>query len=83
MRQVIEENSKSKVGVRFHLAFSPEPEDLGNPRIVVARIQKIVPGFIKRLVPVSSRRAGEAATLFENIFRSVNIALVNELKMGL
>ena len=79
-----------------HLAFSPEREDPGNPHCVVATIPKIVGGLtpaclkkamalysiaIKRLVPVSSCRVAEAAKLLENIFRSVNIALVNELKM--
>ena len=96
LRQVIEENSKLKAGATFHLAFSPEREDPGNPHSVVATIPKIVGGFtpaclkkatelysiaIKRLVPVSSCRVAEAAKLLENIFRSVNIALVNELKM--
>jgi len=96
LRQVIEENSKLKAGVGFYLAFSPEREDPGNPHSVVATIPKIVGGFtpaclekatqlyslaIKRLVPVSSCRVAEAAKLLENIFRSVNIALVNELKM--
>ncbi len=96
LRGVIEQNSKLKAGVDFHLAFSPEREDPGNPQSVVATIPKIVGGFtpaclkkamalysiaIKRLVPVSSCRVAEAAKLLENIFRSVNIALVNELKM--
>jgi UDP-N-acetyl-D-glucosamine dehydrogenase len=96
LRRTIEENSKLKAGVDFHLAFSPEREDPGNPHSVVATIPKIVGGLtpaclkkamalysvaIKRLVPVSSCRVAEAAKLLENIFRSVNIALVNELKM--
>src|SRR5213082_3930291 len=96
LRRTIEKNSKLKAGVDFHLAFSPEREDPGNPHSVVATIPKIVGGFtpaclkkamavysiaIKRLVPVSSCRVAEAAKLLENIFRSVNIALVNELKM--
>ena len=96
LRRVIEENSKLKAGVDFHLAFSPEREDPGNPHSVVATIPKIVGGLtpaclkkavtlysmaIKRLVPVSSCRVAEAAKLLENIFRSINIALVNELKM--
>ena len=84
-----------KAGVDFHLAFSPEREDPGNPSSVVAAIPKVVGGLtpgclkkamevyskaIKELVPVSSCRVAEAAKLLENIFRSVNIALVNELK---
>jgi len=96
LRRTIEENSKLKAGVDFHLAFSPEREDPGNPHSVVATIPKIVGGLtpaclkkamalysiaIKQLVPVSSCRVAEAAKLLENIFRSVNIALVNELKM--
>src|SRR2546429_6253296 len=96
LRRTIEDNSKLKAGVDFHLAFSPEREDPGNPHSVVATIPKIVGGFtpaclkktvdlysiaIKRLVPVSSCRVAEAAKLLENIFRSVNIALVNELKL--
>src|SRR5213592_781105 len=96
LRGVIEQNSKLNAGVDFHLAFSPEREDPGNPHSVVATIPKIVGGLtpaclkkamalysiaIKQLVPVSSCRVAEAAKLLENIFRSVNIALVNELKM--
>src|SRR5438045_450287 len=96
LRRALEENSKLKAGADFHLAFSPEREDPGNPHSVVATIPKIVGGLtpaclkeamalysiaIKRLVPVSSCRVAEAAKLLENIFRSVNIALVNELKM--
>jgi len=77
------------------LAFSPEREDPGNPDSKVALIPKVVGGYtpacrdqamalysqaIKTIVPVSSCRAAEATKLLENIFRSVNIALVNELK---
>lgn len=95
LRGVIEKGSGLKAGVDFHLAFSPEREDPGNPNSVVATIPKIVGGLtpaclkkateiysraIKNLVPVSSCRVAEAAKLLENIFRSVNIALVNELK---
>src|SRR6266403_665707 len=96
LRAVIEEHSGFKAGVDFHLAYSPEREDPGNPNSVVATIPKVVGGFtpaclekalaiysiaLKRLVPVSSCRVAEAAKLLENIFRSVNIALVNELKL--
>ena len=95
LREVIEKGSGLTAGVDFHLAFSPEREDPGNPNSVVATIPKIVGGLtpaclkkaieiysiaIKELVPVSSCRVAEAAKLLENIFRSVNIALVNELK---
>jgi UDP-N-acetyl-D-glucosamine dehydrogenase len=93
--ETLEQGSGMKAGIDFHLAFSPEREDPGNPHSVVATIPKIVGGLtpacrekavavyslaIKNLVPVSSCRVAEATKLLENIFRSVNIALVNELK---
>jgi UDP-N-acetyl-D-glucosamine dehydrogenase len=96
LRAVLENGSGLKAGVDFHLAFSPEREDPGNPDSKVALIPKVIGGLtpaclerakavyglaIKTLVPVSSCRAAEAAKLTENIFRSVNIALVNELKI--
>jgi len=96
LRRVLEEGSGMKAGVDFHLAFSPEREDPGNPSSKVASIPKVIGGLtpaclarakavygraIKTLVPVSSCRVAEAAKLTENIFRSVNIALVNELKV--
>lgn len=96
LRGVLEAGSGLKAGKDFHLAFSPEREDPGNPDSKVARIPKVVGGLtpaclakatalysraIERVVPVSSCRAAEATKLLENIFRSVNIALVNELKV--
>ena len=96
LRKVLEKGSGLRAGIDFHLAFSPEREDPGNPQSKVAEIPKVVGGLtpaclerakelygkaIKRLVPVSSTRAAEATKLMENIFRSVNIALVNELKI--
>lgn len=96
LRRVLEKGSGLKAGVDFHLAFSPEREDPGNPKSVVAQIPKVIGGLtpaclerarslyaraIETVVPVSSCRAAEATKLLENIFRSVNIALVNELKM--
>ncbi len=96
LRRVLEEGSGLTAGQDFHLAFSPEREDPGNPQSVVAAIPKVVGGLtpaclakaqeiygiaIKTLVPVSSCRAAEATKLMENIFRCVNIALVNELKV--
>ena len=96
LRATLEENSGLKAGIDFHLAFSPEREDPGNPHSVVASIPKVVGGFtpaclekavalysiaLQHVVPVSSCRVAEAAKLLENIFRSVNIALVNELKV--
>src|SRR5579862_1479744 len=79
----------------FFLAFSPEREDPGNKQFGLAQIPKVVGGLnppsgraaqslyaqvVARVVPVSSTRAAEMAKLLENIFRCVNIALVNELK---
>ncbi len=96
LRNVLEEGSGLTAGTDFHLAFSPEREDPGNPQSVVATIPKVIGGYtpkclekavtlygkaLKTLVPVSSCRAAEATKLLENIFRSVNIALVNELKL--
>jgi len=96
LREVLESGSGLKAGKDFHLAFSPEREDPGNPDSKVAIIPKVVGGFtptclekakalygiaIKTIVPVSSCRAAEATKLLENIFRGVNIALVNELKV--
>jgi len=96
LRAVLEEGSGMKAGIDFHLAFSPEREDPGNPDSKVASIPKVVGGLtpaclekalalygcaIQKLVPVSSCRVAEATKLLENIFRSVNIALVNELKV--
>src|SRR5688572_27079975 len=93
---VLEAGSGLKAGQDFHLAFSPEREDPGNPQSNVANIPKVIGGFtpacleraqalygmaIQTIIPVSSCRAAEATKLLENIFRSVNIALVNELKV--
>src|SRR5579872_5251026 len=80
----------------FYLAFSPEREDPGNKHYGLAQIPKVVGGInpasgraavslyaqiVARVVPVSSTRAAEMTKLLENIFRCVNIAMVNELKM--
>lgn len=96
LRKVLEEGSGLRAGKDFHLAFSPEREDPGNPESQVAKIPKVVGGYtqqcleratelyrraIDRVVPVTSCRAAEATKLLENIFRGVNIALVNELKI--
>ncbi len=84
------------LGEEYFLAFSPEREDPGNTRFTTAVIPKVVGGVdalsgdlaeelygraFARTVRVSSARAAEASKLTENIFRAVNIALVNELKM--
>lgn len=84
------------VGEDFYLVFSPEREDPGNPSFQVNTIPKVVGGVtpacldhgvalysqvIDRVIPVSSTQAAEMSKLLENIYRAVNIALVNELKM--
>ena len=96
LRTVLEERSGMKAGSDFHLAFSPEREDPANEQSKPEQIPKVVGGYtqacldraimlysqaIETLVPVSSCRVAEATKLLENIFRSVNIALVNELKL--
>jgi UDP-N-acetyl-D-glucosamine dehydrogenase len=83
------------VATDFYLAFSPEREDPGNKQYGLAQIPKVVGGnnpasrraavglyeqIVARVVPVSSTQAAEMVKLLENIFRCVNIALVNELK---
>jgi len=83
------------IGTDFYLAFSPEREDPGNKQFGLAQIPKVVGGvnppsgraaaalyaqIVSRVIPVSSTRAAEMVKLLENIFRCVNIALVNELK---
>jgi len=84
-----------KVGENFFLAYSPEREDPGNKEFTATNIPKVVGGVtsscleiatalydtITRSVPVSSTQAAELTKLLENTFRSVNIALVNELKI--
>jgi UDP-N-acetyl-D-glucosamine dehydrogenase len=83
------------VATDFYLAFSPEREDPGNKQFGLGQIPKVVGGvnppsgraaaglyaqIVSRVVPVSCTRAAEMVKLLENIFRCVNIALVNELK---
>jgi UDP-N-acetyl-D-glucosamine dehydrogenase len=95
VRGILEE-SGLVCGRDFALAFSPEREDPGNRSFETATIPKVVGGFdamagdlaqalydkvIARTVRVSSCRVAEATKLTENIFRAVNIALVNELKV--
>ncbi|MCX7832691.1 MAG: nucleotide sugar dehydrogenase [Ignavibacteria bacterium] len=85
-----------KVGKDYYLVFSPEREDPNNPTYTTATIPKVLGGVttkctelavkvyekvINKVVPVSSTKAAEATKLLENIYRAVNIALVNELKM--
>lgn len=93
---ILEEQSGLTAGEHFHVAYSPEREDPNNAKYKTATIPKVVGGLtpesvelaralynlvICETVPVSSCRAAEATKLVENIFRSINIALVNELKM--
>lgn len=94
-RGILEQGSGLKAGTDFHLAFSPEREDPGNSESQLRRIPKVIGGFteeclkravelysraIDQIVPVSSCDTAEAVKLTENIFRFINIALVNELK---
>lgn len=96
LKDILEERSGLKAGDDFLLAYSPEREDPGNPNFDTQRIPKVVGGMTERclaaatalyrgaldeVVPVGSTRVAEMSKLLENIFRSVNIALVNELKI--
>lgn len=95
MRPILERGGL-RAGIDFHLAFSPEREDPNNPNFTTRTIPKVVGGVtatcgdlaaalygsvIERVIPVSNARVAEATKLLENIYRSVNIALVNELKV--
>jgi UDP-N-acetyl-D-glucosamine dehydrogenase len=90
------EASGLKVGQEIFLAFSPEREDPGNPDFHTSNIPKVVgadddasralatlfyQSTVEKVVPVSNAATAESVKLVENIFRSVNIAMVNELKM--
>ena len=94
--QPLMEKGGLKVGQDVYLAFSPEREDPGNPNFSTKSIPKVVGAddpqsralavalyeqIVTKVVAVSTAGAAEAAKLTENIFRSVNIALVNELKL--
>ncbi|MFC1735486.1 nucleotide sugar dehydrogenase [Candidatus Hydrogenedentota bacterium] len=85
-----------EVGKDFFLAYSPEREDPGNPDFTISNIPKVIGGvtpactevatdyygkIFEKIEPVSTPAAAELTKLLENIFRCVNIALVNELKM--
>tara|TARA_B100001059_G_scaffold236247_1_gene285734 strand:+ start:1675 stop:2964 length:1290 start_codon:yes stop_codon:yes gene_type:complete len=87
---------KFKIGKNFFLVYSPEREDPGNKNYSVQNIPKILGGYskkcqkigiklysliVKKVVPVSSVKVAEFTKIYENIYRSVNISLVNELKM--
>lgn len=96
MIPILEEASGLEAGKDFYVAYSPEREDPGNPNFNTERIPKVVGGHgedalrlakamydtaIVQTVPVRDCKTAEAVKLTENIFRSVNIALVNELKV--
>jgi len=85
-----------KVGRDFFLIFSPEREDPGNGRFTTKTIPRVIGSIsprcmkigvalyskiVERVIPVSSTKVAEATKLFENIYRAVNIAMVNELKI--
>jgi len=95
MRRILEETGLT-AGTDFFLAFSPEREDPNNKEFSLKTVPKLVGGYtpeclaaakalydtvVETTVPVSSCRVAESAKLLENIYRSVNIALVNELKL--
>jgi UDP-N-acetyl-D-glucosamine dehydrogenase len=90
------EESGLKIGVDFFLAYSPEREDPGNKNFTAGTIPKVVGGYepsstrlatvfyenaITSVVPVESCEVAEACKILENTYRSVNIAMVNELKV--
>ena len=96
MRGLLEASGVHRAGDDFWLAFSPEREDPGNPDFTTQRIPKVVgaddsassaaavalyAAAFDTVVPVPSTRVAEAVKLLENIFRAVNVGLVNELKI--
>jgi len=93
---ILESKSGLEAGKDFYVAYSPEREDPGNADFNTARIPKVIGGYgeealelaralydtsIVRTVPVSDPKTAEAVKITENVFRAVNIALVNELKI--
>lgn len=96
VQPILEAQGRVKVGRDLYLCYSPEREDPGNKSYGTKSIPKLVGATdrasldlavavyklaIDQVIPLSSTRVAESAKLFENIFRSVNIALVNELKI--
>jgi len=92
----LESANNLKQGQDFFVAYSPEREDPNNPSFRTADIPKVIGAdseaameaalalygaIIKKLVPVANTKTAEATKLMENVFRAVNIALVNELKV--
>jgi UDP-N-acetyl-D-glucosamine dehydrogenase len=91
------EKAGFKVGAQVHVVYSPEREDPGNPKFSATNIPKVVGGItpeclaagvalyeaaFEKVVPVSSCKVAELTKLLENIYRAVNIGLVNELKIA-
>lgn len=96
VRPILEKATGLVAGRDFLLAYSPEREDPGNPNFETSTIPRVIgadddasrraaeliySAVVERIVPVSSTRTAEAVKLTENIYRAVNIALVNELKL--
>jgi UDP-N-acetyl-D-glucosamine dehydrogenase len=96
MKPILERNGLKSEETLF-IAYSPEREDPGNINFTTSRIPKVVGGdgpaaldlasrlygaFVSEIVPVSSTETAEAVKITENVFRAVNIALVNELKLA-
>jgi UDP-N-acetyl-D-glucosamine dehydrogenase len=90
------ESSGLKAGKDFYLAYSPEREDPGNKNFETATIPKVVGGLnaeslaravslyqmaVQQVIPVDSCEVAEACKIIENVYRCVNIAMVNELKL--
>lgn len=95
MKEILEETGL-KAGKDFYLGYSPEREDPGRKDFTTSKIPKVVSGYTRnclkvvkalydevvvQTVTVTSTKAAEATKLLENIYRAVNIALVNEMKM--
>lgn len=96
MLPILEQQSGLKAGTDFAIAYSPEREDPGNPKFETSTIPKVVGAdseterriavaiyrtIVPEVITVSDLRTAEAVKLTENIFRAVNIAMVNELKV--
>lgn len=90
------ESTGLKAGIDFYLAYSPEREDPGNKKHTIAHLPKVVGGYntlslelacelyrqvAPQIVPVSNLKTAEACKILENIYRCVNIAMINELKI--
>jgi len=95
MVPILEEGGGT-AGVDFHVVYSPEREDPGNKQFTAAQIPKLIGGvtpscldrgvaiyeiLFEKVIPVSAPEVAEFAKLLENIYRAVNIGLVNEMKV--